>query len=77
MFSSIGHGFFIALDSTSTSDTPRVAKRIAQSAWGLFDISATDLIRLRQAAELGLAAPELESLRCIDIRRSRHTLADC
>jgi hypothetical protein len=70
MFSVVGHGFYLALES----DMPRVAKRIAQSAWALFEISAADLVLLRQSAERGGVVPQLESLRCIRIEKSRSGL---
>ena len=72
MFSLIGHGFHLDINSK----VPRVAKKIAQSAWGLFEISATDLILLRQAAEQGLATPPLQSLQCIAIAPCRRSLVN-
>ena len=72
MFSLIGQGFHLDVNSK----VPRVAKRIAQSAWGLFEISASDLILLRQAAEQGLATPQLQSLQCIAIATCRRFLAE-
>ena len=75
MFTLIGHGYFLVLHSNAESDMPRVARRIAQSAWALFEISATDLVLLRVAAERELTPPHLESLRCLRIGRNRHNLA--
>lgn len=72
MFSLIGHGFHLDINSK----VPRVAKRIAQSSWGLFEISATDLILLRQAAEQELATPPLQSLQCIAIAPCRRSLVN-
>lgn len=70
MFSEIGHGFYLALEP----DIPCVAKRVAQSAWALFEISAADLVRLRQSVEHGGAVPQLESLRCIRMEKNRSDL---
>lgn len=76
MFTSIGHGYFLVMQFNQKCELPRIAKKIAQSAWGLFDISAVDLVLLRHAVEQGLAMPHLESLRCLRIARTRHKLAE-
>lgn len=74
MFSLIGRGFHLVLHPASNSDSFCVAKRIAQSAWGLFEISVGDLVLLRQACEDDLPTPQLYSLRCLNVGRCRHAL---
>jgi len=72
MFSSIGSGYFLL--SEMEPGKLYVARKVASSAWCLFEISAADLIRLEHAVEQGLEMPSLNSLRCVRISKTRRNL---
>ena len=74
MFFSIGEGFYLVTHHAATkfkNDTPLVAKRIAKTFWGVFEITASELVLLRQSVESGSTPPPLKSLRSICIVRTR------
>lgn len=74
MFFSIGEGFYLVTNHAATTfenDTPLIARRIGKTFWGIFEITASDLVLLRHSVENGAAMPVLESLRSICIGRTR------
>ena len=69
MFSYCAFGFYLVL--VGKDNRIFVVKRVAATAWGLFELSGSDLLRLRQAAEDRLPMPTLSSLQCLYIGSTR------
>lgn len=68
MLSKIGCGFRIV---RICGHAVLVIRRIADAAWGLFSMTPSDLVRLRDAAERDDVMPILESVRCLTIARTQ------
>ncbi len=71
MFSYLGFGFHLYL--RAGDDRLFLTRRLGASAWGLFEISGGDLLKIRQATDNGKLFPDVTSLRCLYVGRTRRS----